>query len=132
LCKIVYQGNSTEVTFVGAKTTLYYASVHNNKLIKLSGDRKPIGGIQITNKSFTNQVVELPTGSMLFLSTDGIVDQNNPERKKFGSVRFEALLEENIPLVPLEQQKRILENALDGFMQKVEQRDDITVLGIRL
>ena len=68
---------------------------------------------------------------MLFLSSDGITDQNNPERKRYGSQRLNDLI---IKIVqdPLIQQKESIESDLKNFQQNAEQRDDITLIGIKI
>ena len=68
---------------------------------------------------------------IVYLTSDGYVDQNNPEHKKFGSPKFADLLT-SIAKLPLEQQKQELEQALDDFMENEAQRDDIVVIGIKI
>jgi serine phosphatase RsbU (regulator of sigma subunit) len=68
---------------------------------------------------------------MLYLCSDGLTDQNNPERKKFGENTLRHLLSECHDK-PTETQKTNLTDALDAHQQNTEQRDDITFLGIRL
>ncbi len=118
-----------KITFAGAKLPLYY--ITNNSLEILEEDRKAIGGIQSQVRQFTNKQVILQAGDMLYLRSDGIVDQNNERRKKFGESQFSRLLEKNAHL-PMSEQKILLEEALDKHQEGTEQRDDITVLGIKL
>ena len=73
----------------------------------------------------------LPKGSLIYLTSDGYVDQNNPDRKKLGEKRLLELLQEHSGL-SLPEQKSILENTLDDFQQGVDQRDDILVMGVKI
>ncbi len=66
---------------------------------------------------------------MLYLSTDGIVDQPAPDRNRFGSVRFIELLNE-IGNKPIQVQKEVIEKTVNKFQDYEQQRDDVTFLGV--
>jgi serine phosphatase RsbU (regulator of sigma subunit) len=121
------------LVFAGAKRPLYIIHNDSHKLIKLKGDRKSIGGIEDARKKirFKNHEVLLKKGDCIYLSTDGIIDQNGPDRKRFGSNRLEALLSDFYKLTIKEQEANI-NKELNNFMQSEEQRDDITLLGLRI
>lgn len=124
--------NLTKVTYAGAKRSLYYIEDGFEKLQELKGDNVAIGGlIRKKERKFTNQELMLEKGSVLYLTTDGLVDQNNPGRRKFGSIKLRQLLEKNAQL-PMEKQKEILEVSLEEHQQGAEQRDDITMIGVRI
>jgi len=120
-----------KVTFAGAKNPLYYLSVHEDEIAEIPGARKSIGGIQDPSKRFKNHVVHLPPQSMLYLGSDGLQDQNDHRRKKFGKKRLVQLLNQIAPL-PLDQQRQIIEANLSKQMQDTMQRDDILWIGLRL
>jgi len=125
--------NGIRLIFAGAKRTLYIIHNDNPELIKLKGERKSIGGIEDTREkvSFKNHEVHLKKGDSIYLSTDGIIDQNGPNRKRFGSNRLESLLSDCYKLSIQEQESNI-NKELNNFMQSEEQRDDITLLGLRI
>ncbi len=118
-----------DVTFAGAKRPFYYTE--NQTLKKFSGDSKYIGGIRQHIQAFTNHQVRLPKGSILYLTTDGYIDSPDPERKKFGSARFQDLLDQ-IQSYPLSEQKTLLLDTLKAHRQDTRSRDDITIVGIKL
>ncbi len=120
----------SEVTFASAKQTLYYYEP-NKELKSIKGSRKTIGGKTNKNKEFKSHTLELDKGSILYLSSDGYVDQNNAKRKKLGSKKFFALLDE-IKERPLEIQERRLNETLDRHQRGTEQRDDIAVVGLKV
>ena len=130
LCRIERQENWIEVTYAGAKRPLYYTS--NGEVEKLKGDNLSIGGI-VKKKEyvFTNQKAVLLAEDVIYLTSDGLVDQANPDKKKFGSTKFESLLKQ-FHARPFKEQKEILSNQLDQHQLDAEQRDDITVLALRL
>jgi len=66
---------------------------------------------------------------LLYLSTDGIVDQPAPDRNRFGSVRFIELLNE-IGNKPIQVQKEVIEKTVNKFQDYEQQRDDVTFLGV--
>ena len=54
-------------------------------LREVKGDKKSIGGKQKEIKRvFTNHEMELNNDDIIYLSSDGFVDQNNELNKKFG------------------------------------------------
>ena len=123
-----YEGG-TQVTFAGAKNNLLFTL--NQELHELKGTRKSIGGFQDEITQFTSQQVHLPLGSTLYLGSDGLEDQNNLERKKFGRKRLKGLLS-SLSDTPLINQKASIEKALNNYMQGSEQRDDILWMGVSI
>jgi len=132
LCRFEYMDDDNiSVLFTGAKRPLYIVGQKTGNIRYLKGDNKSIGGFQKKNRRFTNQSVYLQKGDLLYLSTDGMVDQNNPENKKFGKRRFGELLTEIYKETTVKQ-KQLIENELDEHQKNVEQRDDITIIGVKL
>jgi len=121
------------LTFSGAKRPLYLIYNKQNKLITHSGDRKSIGGYNLSKREihFTDYKIEIESGDMIYIFSDGIIDQNGPDRKKFGRIMLEEALVDCAKLEPL-QQKRLIEERLDHYIQNEEQRDDITLIGLKV
>ncbi len=120
------------VTFAGANRPLYYLRKSDEKVQTIKGNRKSIGGVMPDiEATFVNKKLTLASGDMLILATDGIVDQNNVERKKFAACRFHSAVAESAgaDIVTIGQN---LEKAFEAFRGITPQRDDITVLGLRL
>lgn len=117
-----------KILYSGARRPLYYTC--NQKINILHGDRKTVGGRFLKNQVFTDKELLLNPGDRIFLSTDGIADQNSPSRQKFGSKRLVKLLEESLHL-SMSEQKAAFEKALDDFKQNEKQRDDISLMGIK-
>ncbi len=123
-------GEAIHLTFAGAKRPLYYYRDQN--LGELKGDRKSIGGWQReVFRTFQSHEITLQRGDSIFLTTDGLADNPNNRRKKFGLKRFKKIITENTHR-PLKEQKLVMLDALVNHQQEAEQRDDITVLGIKL
>ncbi len=134
LCKVeIHPDSKRKLTFAGAKRPLYIIKNTENKLITHRGDRKSIGGYSLSKKEikFTDFDIDMEKGDMVYIFSDGIIDQNSPDRKKFGRVRLEEALIDCAKLDPKEQ-KRIIEERLKDYMQNEEQRDDITLAGLKI
>jgi phosphoserine phosphatase RsbU/P len=129
LCVFTPEGN--KVYFAGANNPLII--IRNNELIKIKGDRMPIGAFEGNGQdSFTNHEVDLLPGDCIYLFSDGYADQFGGGRnKKFLVSRFNDLLLE-IHEKPLGEQKDILHNRLIDWMGNSSQVDDILVIGIRI
>lgn len=122
--------SQVKMTFAGAKGKMYM--VNNGEVSEIKGDRKAIGGKH--NKDiieFTNQEIILEPDTMLYLVTDGFIDQANVKRKRFSSVKFKKILS-NVSGLTLENQKIELERELEEHQGEEPQRDDITVLGLKV
>lgn len=134
LCRFEKKKNSDlGITFSGAKRTLYVLRKDNNELISLHGERKSIGGIGEKKESleFTNQELILHQGDHIYMLTDGMIDQNGPDRKRFGSQKVEELIV-SLERESMDQQKETFVRTLSDFMEKEVQRDDITIIGLKV
>ena len=132
LCKIVkLSDDRVKIVFAGAKRPLYYIEKEADQLTEIKGDRVSIGGYKSHHHTFTNHEIYLPVGTNLYLSTDGFADQNNELRKRIGSARLKKFLVECSPC-SMSIQKEGLEKILDEHQGELPQRDDITLLGIKL
>ena len=129
LCCIDYA--NSEIKFAGANHSIYL--IHNNEVQEIRGDIYSIGGVFAKQEvSFTDKVISIEKGAMLYLFTDGYKDQfGGAERLKFKSSRFEKLLLE-IYQLPLHQQKDMLDNAFKNWKGTLAQLDDVLVAGIKL
>lgn len=125
------KNNNIELRFAGAKNSIYYLEPNSQEIKELKGDRQSIGGKIKTKLRFTTHTLEIPRNTYLYLGTDGLEDQNNLKRKKFGHKRLIALLLENA-IHPFHKQKEILENTLEAHMKDATQRDDILWMGFKV
>lgn len=126
-----HQSSIVKIDFSGAKRPMYYIALGTNKAVQIKGTPKAIGGFQRDDISFSNQSFELPKGSIIYLCSDGYIDQNNVRRKKIGEENFQHLLAE-VQQYHLDQQKHFFEKHLNSHMEGVDQRDDILLLGIEI
>lgn len=120
------------VAFAGAKANLQIVRNGADSCEIVKGTRRSIGGWSSSAKrNFELHNVTLHKGDCIYLNSDGYIDQSNHEGRKFGSKRFIQLLEANASL-GLDQQKDSLYNTVTQYMEGTTQRDDMTVLGVRV
>ncbi len=106
--------------------------LRQDELIVIKGDQMPIGIYNENEVPFTNKEVPFRENDMIYLFTDGYVDQiGGLKRKTFKSIRFKALLKE-IHSLALDEQKSILREEHEIWRSGMEHIDDILILGIRL
>jgi serine phosphatase RsbU (regulator of sigma subunit) len=125
---------------LNGSVNLYYAGAHRpiyiikeNKIQEILADKFPIGGMQSDDKRiFTNHTISLSKNDTIYMFTDGYLDQFGGEKgKKFMSKRFQKLLL-SIQQLPMDEQQQELTNALQKWQGKLDQVDDILVVGIKI
>ena len=131
LCRIENLPNdTTKVTFAGAKRPLYINT--QDKLQEIQGNRYSIGGIlRNLERSYQNHELLLSKNSTIYISSDGFTDQSNNKRDRFSLVRLKTFIEQNGNL-EITQQREILLSDWEYFRQDTEQRDDVTIIGIKV
>lgn len=128
ICAINRKSNM--LSYSGANRDLYI--LRNGELIVLDADKAPIGGITAEDYNFKQQEFQLISGDMVYLFSDGYVDQFGGEKgKKFLTKNFKTLLKE-IYSLPVTAQKEKLETVLTQWMSSYQQVDDILVIGFRV
>ncbi len=122
-----------EITFAGAKRPFY--CIKDNNFEELKGNRISVGGItkkkERLSLEFQEEKIILSKGDTIYLTTDGFADQNGRNQQKIGSLQLKNSLKE-IQTISLTEQKSKLEEILDLHQGKQKQRDDITIMGIKL
>jgi len=115
--------------YSGAFRPLYL--FRDNELIELKGDPMPIGYYHTEDQAFSNQVMPFRAKDMIYMFSDGYVDQlGGPDRKTYKTKRFKELLKV-IHWKALAEQKKILESEYEAWKSNIEQIDDILIMGIR-
>lgn len=123
---------------------LEYAGAHNpiiilsdKKIVKIKADNHPVGDpFTARFTGFINKEYQLKKNDIIYLFTDGLIDQfGGPKGQKFSMKQFEKLIVENSS-IKLKEQQKIIENNLEhwrnDYIKTFDQTDDITLLGIRV
>ncbi|HTL80581.1 MAG TPA: SpoIIE family protein phosphatase, partial [Bacteroidia bacterium] len=117
--------------YSGAVRPLYYVSGDEFRIVK--GERSSIGSdIPVGALNFSTTTLKRNEIEMMYLFSDGYADQFGSEKgKKFLIKRFHDLLGKISKKSP-EGQREILETEFDRWKGKLEQVDDVLVLGVKL
>ncbi len=127
LCLLDCENKTLE--YAGANNPLYL--IRNGELIITKADKQPIGAFE-NRKFFTNHHFDLLPDDVIYIFSDGYIDQFGGSRgKKFMSRRFRDMLLE-IHKKPMPEQKTILNNTITEWMGAEEQVDDILVIGVKI
>lgn len=120
---------SNKLQFSGARRPLYL--LRDKQITELSGDKMPLGINDEGENTFTNKELQLKKDDIVYLFSDGYVDQlGGPDRKTFKTKKFKDVLLNNCHL-SMNEQKEVLEATLEEWKGNVEQIDDILVIGIK-
>ncbi len=133
-CRMDLNGNDEYILyFAGAKRNMQIIKKERKEIIKLKGDRYSIGGSGSIKEKvvFRNHEIKICAGDLLYLSTDGIIDQNGPDRSRFGSNRLEEILFK-YSKYSLADQEYYIRQEIERFRQNEEQRDDMTLIGLKV
>ncbi len=114
--------------FSGSYRPLY--CFQDNEFLVIKGDRKSIGDRRKEMKYTTHEINYLEHISF-YLFTDGYPDQNNDKNEKIGIKRLREIIINTNSLLS-DQQENILLETLDNFSGDEIQRDDITIIGIKI
>lgn len=129
ICSIFKNGDKVE--FAGAYNPLYI--VRNQEILEIKSDRLQIGRLNYTKgESFSNKELKLEKNDVLYIFSDGFVDQKGgPKKKKFYYQPFRELLIE-IHKLPMQEQKVKLQEQILNWKGDLEQTDDICIIGVRV
>ena len=117
---------------------LQYAGAHNplwiirdGEIIETKADKQPIG--QFDNpEPYKTHSFDLKSGDLIYIFSDGYVDQFGGEKgKKFKSRAFRDLLL-SIQDKSMEEQKEIIDEAFEAWKGALEQIDDVCVIGVKI
>jgi serine phosphatase RsbU (regulator of sigma subunit) len=130
ICKVNHQ--TKKLYFAGANQSIFI--VDNKSTNEIKAQISSINGIFALNKNekITNFEWDLKPDTMVYMSTDGYVDQiGEITNKKFLTSRYEKLLKE-INGLPIEKQNQLLEENFDEWMGDSKQIDDVLVIGFKI
>lgn len=129
LCSIDIKNNKLE--YAGANNPLWILRNNQTEIVEIKADKQPIG-VYNYSQPFTNHEVEINKEDTLFLFSDGYADQFGGEKgKKLKYKPFKELLIISNSFAP-EKQKEFLLKKFKEWKGKLEQVDDICVIGVKV
>jgi len=101
-------------------------------LLELKADKMPVGKHEKDSTPFTARSFQLQPGDAVYTFTDGYTDQfGGDEGKKFMKKRLQTVLL-SIAHEPMNIQLQKVESEFNTWKGKIEQVDDVTVIGVRV
>jgi serine phosphatase RsbU (regulator of sigma subunit) len=106
------------------------------ELIEIRPDKQPIGKFSEA-KPFTNHKVDLQSGDLIYIFTDGYSDQfggddkSSVNGKKFKAANFKKLLL-SLNHLSMEEQLNHIDQAFESWRGSFEQIDDVCVIGVKV
>jgi two-component system, sensor histidine kinase LadS len=127
---VAIEKDKNELVFSSASRPLYL--VRKGELIEFKSSANSIGGYMYgKEKTFENTRINYELNDMIYLFSDGYVDQfGGANNKKFMSKKLKQMLAE-IADLSLVEQKQVIHKTLNEWMGNNKQIDDILIIGIR-
>src|ERR1700741_5658483 len=102
-------------------------------MIEYKAHKQPVGiysGWELIQ--FNQQTIALQTNDIIYTFTDGFADQfGGPKGKKFKYKQLEEVLL-SLAQHPMEDQKQKLRQSFENWKGKLEQVDDVCIIGVRV
>ena len=128
-----FDNKNMKLEYAGALRPMYL--IRDNNIYEYKGDRFSVGlNKPDENKAtgFKNHEIPLQDGDIIYIFSDGYVDQfGGPEGKKYKYRRFRHLLLA-IHKLSMAKQHEYLEKSILNWKGDLDQVDDILVIGIRI
>ncbi|MDO8999218.1 MAG: SpoIIE family protein phosphatase [Bacteroidota bacterium] len=128
---LCFENKSSTVQYAGAQNSLYL--IRNKELTEIKADLFPVGISSFDKESiFTNNKLELQKGDSLYIFSDGYADQFGGElSRKFMKKQMKELLL-SIQEKSMIEQEEILDKTFNNWKGKLDQVDDMLVIGVRV
>lgn len=123
----------TKLIFASAMQSILIFRYENKKVELIKGSDKEIGGLFKTkeNIEFENNSQILYKNDIIIMFSDGITDMANVKRKKFGTNNLIRFIE-NLDSNSFTEVQFYIENKINEYQGNTVQRDDISLLGIKI
>jgi serine phosphatase RsbU (regulator of sigma subunit) len=127
VCCLDLKENKLE--WAGANNPLWL--IRSGEMTEIIADKQPVGKFDY-RKPFTNHSLQLKKGDSIYIFTDGYADQfGGPNGKKFKYKQLKELVLSANGQV-MEEQKKLLEHTFENWKGKMEQVDDVLMIGFRI
>lgn len=126
-----YDKKEGKISYSGAFNSLYL--IRESQLTEYKASKSSVGVFTHQNKlKFENNEIEVQSGDMIYLFSDGFADQFGGDKgKKLKRKKFKELLIEYHQM-PGSNQKKLLLDYFNEWMFDYDQVDDVVVIGIRV
>lgn len=122
--------NSNKMEWAGANNPLWIFRKETGKIEVFTPDKQPVG-ISDSKELFHTKECSFQKGDVIYLFTDGIIDQFGGEKgKKLKSSQLNVWLTE-LSLLPFQNRKSELETRFQNWRQNLEQVDDVCLISVQ-
>jgi serine phosphatase RsbU (regulator of sigma subunit) len=118
-----------KLRFAGAYQSAYV--VREGEIIRLKGDRMPVGRHINEKPNFTTLYFDVMKGDMIYMQSDGIESQIGYTGQKFMTKRLRQFFLDNY-LKPCDEQKENITQIMNDWIFGTIQVDDLSMAGIRI
>jgi len=127
-----FDAATRRLSFAGARLPLFQLDPLAPAVLTIDGDRMGVGYVDTPlDYTWTNQVIDVPEGSLLFLTTDGLIDQiGGPKDIAYGKRRLRDLLVKGRTGCALHLGQAVLDD-LASWQAIQPRRDDLTFFCFR-
>jgi serine phosphatase RsbU (regulator of sigma subunit) len=118
------------ITYAAANNGIYI--IRDGSIIILNPDKQPIGESPTKDRPFNEGIFDLKSDDMILTFTDGFADQfGGPKGKKYKYKQMQDLVIQ-LQKRPLYQMSDILNHEFLKWKGKLEQVDDVLLIGVRV
>lgn len=132
VCSVNYNRQMPVLEYAGAINPLIY--FQQDSMQQIVGDRIVIGGLaeHFDDQTFTLHQVLIDQPTTFYLFSDGIKDQFGGEKnRKFSTARLYQLLK-SIQHLPINEQQKTIESAIEAWQGSQPQTDDMLLVAIKI
>jgi serine phosphatase RsbU (regulator of sigma subunit) len=128
-----FDASRQQLLFAGARVALHVLRPDATEFESIAAERMGVGYVDsLSDYTWSLNTVDVPRGSLLFVSTDGLTDQiGGPRKIAFGKRRALELILDHREQAPSAISGRLL-NALAEWQGTQSRRDDVTVFFARV
>lgn len=128
---IRYNIQTKLMSYSGANRPLWMVKNTNKELIEIKATKASIASFTEYNFEYEQHDFVLENDDAIYLTSDGFPDQfGGPDGKKFMTKNMKAFLIQ-ISELPIETQNELVSNKINDWMGKLEQVDDLLVIGLK-
>ncbi|MBS1637531.1 MAG: tetratricopeptide repeat protein [Bacteroidetes bacterium] len=125
-----YYKSTNILHFSGAQRPLLI--IRDGELLEYKPTKLSIGGHMKEDKTFVNHEIQLQAGDNVYIFTDGYADQfGEKSGKKYKYKNLQRLIT-SVADQPMADQKQALSDTFDAWKGRLEQVDDVCVIGVRI
>ena len=126
----VINSKTNIMQFSGAFNPIYI--IRENTIHEIKGDRMPVGVHLNERKSFTNHEYQLEENDLIYLFTDGYIDQfGGSAEKKYLTKNFKEFIIKISELTLYNQRENLLKE-FNRWKGDYDQTDDVLIMGVRI